>query len=151
VSPVRYELGFYIPEDGTLHNYHPENLKSYNSLHTSLQFSIEPMTHSRFADVHDVRIKTDISQRPRAWRLSVLHDAMLQIYFRPVFLYHFQHQGLCCSFLRPARWRTRSRDAHIMLSFITATCDKFPSMRANQVYFLLCATVYWKPSNERSC
>jgi hypothetical protein len=30
VSPVRYELGFYIPEDGILHSHRRENLKSYN-------------------------------------------------------------------------------------------------------------------------
>jgi hypothetical protein len=29
VSPVRYELGFYIPEDGILHNHRRENLISY--------------------------------------------------------------------------------------------------------------------------
>jgi hypothetical protein len=27
--PVRYELGFYKPEDGILHIHHRENLKSY--------------------------------------------------------------------------------------------------------------------------
>jgi hypothetical protein len=29
VSPVRYELGFYIPEDDILHSHRGENLKSY--------------------------------------------------------------------------------------------------------------------------
>jgi hypothetical protein len=29
VFPVRCELGFYIPEDGILHNHRRENLKSY--------------------------------------------------------------------------------------------------------------------------
>jgi hypothetical protein len=29
VSPVKYELGFYIPEDGILHTHRRENLKSY--------------------------------------------------------------------------------------------------------------------------
>jgi hypothetical protein len=29
VSPVKYELGFYIPEDDILHSHHRENLKSY--------------------------------------------------------------------------------------------------------------------------
>jgi hypothetical protein len=29
VSPVRYELGFYIPEDYILHSHRRENLKSY--------------------------------------------------------------------------------------------------------------------------
>jgi hypothetical protein len=32
VSPVRYELGFYIPEDGILHSHHRENLKSKKKL-----------------------------------------------------------------------------------------------------------------------
>jgi hypothetical protein len=30
VSPVRYELGLYIPEDDNLHSHRRENLKSYN-------------------------------------------------------------------------------------------------------------------------
>jgi hypothetical protein len=29
VSPVKYELGFYIPEDDILHGDRSENLKSY--------------------------------------------------------------------------------------------------------------------------
>jgi hypothetical protein len=29
VSPVKYELGFYIPEDGILHSHRREDLKSY--------------------------------------------------------------------------------------------------------------------------
>jgi hypothetical protein len=32
VSPVKYELGFYIPEDGVLHSHRRENLKSYIAL-----------------------------------------------------------------------------------------------------------------------
>jgi hypothetical protein len=32
VSPVRYELGIYIPEDGILHSHRSENLKSYIAL-----------------------------------------------------------------------------------------------------------------------
>jgi hypothetical protein len=32
VSPVRYELGSYIPEDGILHSHRRENLKSYIAL-----------------------------------------------------------------------------------------------------------------------
>jgi hypothetical protein len=32
VSPVRYELGFYIPENGILHSHRSENLKSYIAL-----------------------------------------------------------------------------------------------------------------------
>jgi hypothetical protein len=29
VSPVKYELGFYIPEDDILHSHRRENLKSF--------------------------------------------------------------------------------------------------------------------------
>jgi hypothetical protein len=29
VSPVKYELGFYIPEDGVLHSNRRENFKPY--------------------------------------------------------------------------------------------------------------------------
>jgi hypothetical protein len=32
VSPVRYEVGFYIPEDAILHGHSRENLKSYIAL-----------------------------------------------------------------------------------------------------------------------
>jgi hypothetical protein len=32
VSPVRHELGFYIPEDRILHGHRRENLNSYKAL-----------------------------------------------------------------------------------------------------------------------
>jgi hypothetical protein len=32
VSPVKYEQGFYIPEDGILRSHRRENLKSYIAL-----------------------------------------------------------------------------------------------------------------------
>jgi hypothetical protein len=32
VSPVKYELGFYIPEDSILHSHRRDNLKSYIAL-----------------------------------------------------------------------------------------------------------------------
>jgi hypothetical protein len=32
VSPVKYELGFYIPEDDILHSHRRENLKSFIAL-----------------------------------------------------------------------------------------------------------------------
>jgi hypothetical protein len=32
MSPVKYELGLYIPEDGILHSHCHENLKSYIAL-----------------------------------------------------------------------------------------------------------------------
>jgi hypothetical protein len=30
VSPVKYELGFYIPEDDILHSHRPDNFKCHN-------------------------------------------------------------------------------------------------------------------------
>jgi hypothetical protein len=35
VSPVRYELGFYIAKDGILHSHRCENLKSYKYTYNS--------------------------------------------------------------------------------------------------------------------
>jgi hypothetical protein len=32
VSPVKYKLGFYIPEDDILHSHCRENFKSYRNL-----------------------------------------------------------------------------------------------------------------------
>jgi hypothetical protein len=32
MSPVRYELGFYTPEEGIVHSHRRENLKSYIAL-----------------------------------------------------------------------------------------------------------------------
>jgi hypothetical protein len=31
VSPVKYELGFYIPDEDILHSHRRENLKSYTA------------------------------------------------------------------------------------------------------------------------
>jgi hypothetical protein len=36
VFPVRYELGFYIPQDDILHSHRLENLKSYIALTAGL-------------------------------------------------------------------------------------------------------------------
>jgi hypothetical protein len=41
VSPVKYELGFYIPEDDILHSHCLENLKSY----------IDPVGHNQKLDL----------------------------------------------------------------------------------------------------
>jgi hypothetical protein len=40
VSPVKYKLGFYIPEDDILHSHRHENLKSYivNTVHNRTDF-----------------------------------------------------------------------------------------------------------------
>jgi hypothetical protein len=44
VSPVKYELGFYIPEDGIFHSHRHESLKSYihNHLHRIMLKKIIP-------------------------------------------------------------------------------------------------------------
>jgi hypothetical protein len=39
VSPVKYELGFYIPEDDILHSHCRESLKSYNVIACSTHVS----------------------------------------------------------------------------------------------------------------
>jgi hypothetical protein len=47
VSPVKYELGFYIPEDGILHSHCRERLKSY--------------THVTVFDIMNFRVISDIN------------------------------------------------------------------------------------------
>jgi hypothetical protein len=39
MSPVRYELGFYIPEDDILHCHRRENLKPYTNVTKRLALS----------------------------------------------------------------------------------------------------------------
>jgi hypothetical protein len=36
MSPVKYELGFFIPEDGILHSHRRDYLKSYNFVHVCI-------------------------------------------------------------------------------------------------------------------
>jgi hypothetical protein len=50
MSPVKYELGFYIPEYGILHSHRRENLKSYMEL---IQLGIT------MAPIMSVRIKVN--------------------------------------------------------------------------------------------
>jgi hypothetical protein len=47
VSPVKYELGFYIPEEVILHSHRRENLNSYNILHSlyNTKLSIQKYPH----------------------------------------------------------------------------------------------------------
>jgi hypothetical protein len=42
VSPVRYKLGFYIPEDGIIHSHRRENLKFYIKV-TEMVFVMIPI------------------------------------------------------------------------------------------------------------
>jgi hypothetical protein len=81
-------------------------------------------------------IKTVIGRRPqRVWRLAgftrrhVSHPLHADLFIPPL------TSPPLFELPRPASWR-KSRDAHIMQSLTTATCNKLPSMRANQVSFL---------------
>jgi hypothetical protein len=44
MSPVRYELGSYIPEDSILHSHRCENLKSYITL-TDWRSKVSPVRY----------------------------------------------------------------------------------------------------------
>jgi hypothetical protein len=44
VSPVKYELGFYIPEDGILHIHCRENLKPYMKKESNDIIGFDPET-----------------------------------------------------------------------------------------------------------
>jgi hypothetical protein len=98
---------------------------NYNKIITKkLQLSIEPMTPPRFPDVHDVGIKPVISRRPqRVWRLVGLTrrhvSHLLQAH---LFILPLTPRPLLSS-RDPQVERTRSRDAHIMQSLTTATCN----------------------------
>jgi hypothetical protein len=50
MSPVKYELGFYIPEDGILHSDRRENLKSYRTHQDdkSVHWSSHLVTKARY-------------------------------------------------------------------------------------------------------
>jgi hypothetical protein len=37
MSPVKYELGIYIPEDGSLHSHSRKDLTSYKALRSSFK------------------------------------------------------------------------------------------------------------------
>jgi hypothetical protein len=41
VFPVRYELSYFIPEDGILHSHSSENLKSYDDVLVCLAFTFQ--------------------------------------------------------------------------------------------------------------
>jgi hypothetical protein len=48
VSPVRYELDFYIPEDEIFHGHSPKNLKSYVLVTPAIQLVTLPTDLSQF-------------------------------------------------------------------------------------------------------
>jgi hypothetical protein len=52
VSPVRYEPGLYIPEDGILHSHRRENLKSYRIVESfTSYFTVIVINSSVFSDI----------------------------------------------------------------------------------------------------
>jgi hypothetical protein len=61
VSPVKYELGFYIPEDGILHSDSRENLKSYN-----IEIFLEGSAGKDDKDIDKVACFTDHRQKKSA-------------------------------------------------------------------------------------
>jgi hypothetical protein len=62
VSPVKYELGFYIPEDAILHSHCRENLKYYIIITILMQFNsnvylrqfLKPIISNKFVNVRNV-------------------------------------------------------------------------------------------------
>jgi hypothetical protein len=60
VSPVRYELGAYIPEDRILHRHSRENLKSYIifTLFYIHETSLEVLSHI-MANIHDNKFSVE--------------------------------------------------------------------------------------------
>jgi hypothetical protein len=58
VSPVKYELGFYIPDDDILHSHRRENLKSYIPF---VYFSSQDADQKRTLRVH--RTQTALPER----------------------------------------------------------------------------------------
>jgi hypothetical protein len=68
VSPVRYKLGFYIPEDSILHSHRRENLKSYifkdimPALYTSALLNIPPALALSAVCPHIILVPTHFMQ-----------------------------------------------------------------------------------------
>jgi hypothetical protein len=49
VSPVKYELGFYIPQDDILHSHRRENLKPYMDISLFLCFLFTRLVRPDFS------------------------------------------------------------------------------------------------------
>jgi hypothetical protein len=75
VSPVRYELGFYIPEDGILHSHRRENLKPYISimfLRTLTHCTVALMCCDMSAQSHN---SADTEQPTNGFPRPSIHDS----------------------------------------------------------------------------
>jgi hypothetical protein len=56
VSPVKYELGFYIPDDDILHSHCREHLKSYTALTgwtLQLRYNVSPVRYEEMFYIPD--------------------------------------------------------------------------------------------------
>jgi hypothetical protein len=69
VSPVKYELGFYILEDGILHSHHHENLKSYILILLKTMFGKSDYS----SKPHNATIDTDSSYL-QMWKNETLDN-----------------------------------------------------------------------------
>jgi hypothetical protein len=78
VSPVKYELGSYIPEDDILHSHRHENLKSYILIH-----SLQPAIH------------VPIYQCTNNFNYESMYDCMHMCTYRHAFPSQMLHT-VCC-------------------------------------------------------
>jgi hypothetical protein len=65
VSPVKYELGFYITEDDILHSHRRDNLKSYVRIHVCVYGN----THL-LAAVLTRRPEVEGTKKTTSWRIG---------------------------------------------------------------------------------
>jgi hypothetical protein len=91
VSPVRYEVGFYIPEDDILHSHRRGNLKSYNCQHLKL--------HHAMNEKHFIAKKCRAGERGRTTLLDLVLDdkgLLLAERFAACYERHWKHTDIPC-------------------------------------------------------
>jgi hypothetical protein len=76
MSPVRYELVVYIPEDGILHSRRRENLNSYVALIDMAMYRSSNLSGVRYELIVDIP-EDDLLHSPR-------RDSLQTYNFRPV-------------------------------------------------------------------
>jgi hypothetical protein len=75
VSPVKYELGFYVPEDGTLHSHPRENLNPYNNVECSFVFYSQTSgtEHLAFSHYHIIAPDNVVNNKlARTWTEAIV-------------------------------------------------------------------------------
>jgi hypothetical protein len=101
VCPVRYELGFYIPEDDSIHSRRRENHKSYIMVFMYVGRSTE--TDTEFIAWHSTAwlgICDNMSVRPRIFN-PILVSASLESRFSFISGIRFEE---CCLLERDTAW-----------------------------------------------